>query len=420
MDNKISDIIKQEPHPGFIRKNLKWALALGVLAAALWAMGIFSTNGKETVTYKSQPITRGDLTITVTATGTLEPLNKVDVGTEVSGTIRSVLADFNDHVEAGQPLVRLDTDKLDAQVMSARASLESAEARVLEAQATELQAADALARALKLHNQSEGRLPAQKDIDDARASAKRAEASVAMARAQVSEARASLKVNETTLTKATIRAPISGVVLTRNIEPGQTVAASLQSPVLFTLAQDLARMELQVDVDEADVGKLKPGQEATFTVDAYPEQKFKATVKEVRLSPQRVEGVVTYRTLLSVDNSSMLLRPGMTATATVTIETLKGILLAPSAALRYSPTLINAEAKDDGGLMAKLMPWGQRRARPNNQNGKKEKVLWVLKDNAPVAIKITTGASSGALVEVRGDGLNEGLAVIVDEQRAAK
>ena len=299
-ESDISQTLGIDQAPGH-RKHLRRWLLLALLAIAGLTMAAVTWKRLEksnSIHYQTQKVQRGNLTVTVTATGTLEPTNQVDVGSEVSGTIETVEVDYNDQVKVGQVLARLDTDKLAAEVLQSKAALESARARVLEAQATVKEMRSELTRLNQVRELSNNKVPSQRDLDAAEAALERAQADEASAKAQVSEAQAALDFNETDLSKAVIHSPINGVVLTRSVEPGQTVAASLQAPVLFTLAEDLTQMELHVDVDEADVGQVQEGQEASFTVDAYPDRIFPARIRQVRYGAQTVDGVVTYETVL--------------------------------------------------------------------------------------------------------------------------
>jgi HlyD family secretion protein len=243
------------------------------------------------IQYVTHEVRRGNLTVTVTATGVLEPLTQVNVGTEISGIVDRVAVDYNDHVRVGQVLATINTDRLDAQARQARASLESANAEVLAAEATLEDAERAASRARELFARQ---LVARSDHDTAETALKKAGAAQASARARVAQAEASLNAIAADLRKATIRSPIDGIVLDRQVDPGQTVAASFQTPVLFTLARDLSRMTLNVNVDEADIGRVRAGQGAAFTVDAYPARTFTSQVVDVRSTPKTVSGVVTY------------------------------------------------------------------------------------------------------------------------------
>ena len=405
---------------GARRKRLKrwlgWSalVLITVIAVIVFSMG----NSADTVRYKTKEVERGDLTITVTATGNLEPTNKVDVGTEVSGTIKTVEADYNDRVKVGQVLARLDTSKLEAQVLQARGALESARAKVIKAKARVKETEAELARLQRVLKLSGGKVPSQSDLDAAVAAFQTAQAEEAVAKAAVSEAQASLKLHETNLSKAVILSPINGIVLVRNVEPGQTVAASWQTPVLFTLAEDLKKMELRVDVDEADVGQVRAGQNAVFTVDAYPDRTFEARVTEVRFASKTVEGVVTYETLLAVDNSDLSLRPGMTATADITVKHVEDALLVPNAALRFTPAEHSPKlAKKRRGLLGALLPSPPRRLKQAKQKkspgNKRQKRVWRLLDGELAPITITVGATDGRRTEVVAGDIEQGVRLVV-------
>jgi len=407
----IHDLLNVGHHsPG--RQRLRW---LGAALVALLLAGgalLWILPGEESaVRYETAEVQRGDLTVTVTATGTLEPVNQVDVGSELSGIIETVEVDFNDKVERGQVLARLDTDRLQAQVLESRAALQSNEAKVTEAQATVLETRLAFERCEKL---AERQLCTTGDLDAARAAHARAKAAAASARALVAEARATLDGKETELAKTEIRSPIDGLVLLRQIEPGQTVAASLQAPILFTLAEDLAQMELHVAVDEADVGLIGEGQTAEFSVDAWPERSFPASITQVRFAPRTVEGVVTYETVLAVDNSDLALRPGMTATAVITVQELRDALLVPNAALRFTPPQRATEQRSGGGVFGMIFPrppHGTRRSNTERNGGPK---VWVLRDGEPEAVPVKTGASDGKFTELQSGDLQPGEPVVVD------
>ena len=267
-------------------------------------------------------------------------------------------------------------------------------------------------------NSAAARCPSQSDLDSAAATLARAKADEASAQASVSQAQATLDVTRTDLAKAVICSPINGIVLKRSVEPGQTVAATFQAPVLFTLAEDLAQMELQVDVDEADVGQVRAGQEAAFTVDAYPDRTFPARITQVRFGSQTVEGVVTYKTVLKVDNSGLSLRPGMTATAVITVSKKDNALLVPNTALRFAPPAsATAGPARGGGLVGMLLPRppgaGKTQAEDPDSKSKEQRV-WVLRDGRLAAVAITKGATDGASTEVAAGALEPGMALAVE------
>ncbi|MCJ7830403.1 MAG: efflux RND transporter periplasmic adaptor subunit, partial [Desulfobacterales bacterium] len=361
---------------------------------------------------------------TVSATGTLQPTNQVAVGSELSGIIRAVEVDYNNTVKVGQPLARLDTSKLEAQVLQAKATLETAQAKVLQARATVREASSNLERLKKVRELSKNKVGSQYDLDAAEAALERARAEEAGAKAAVAQAKAALQISQTDLSKAVIRSPINGIVLTRSVDPGQTVASSLQAPVLFTLAEDLTRMELQVDVDEADVGQVQEGQEATFTVDAYPDRTFQARITQVRYGARTVDGVVTYQTVLKVDNSGLLLRPGMTATADITVKKIENTVLVPNAALRFTPPAkARGTAAGRGGVMRMLMPRPPRPQASGNRseqaNGKAKRLrVWALRDGQLVAVPIAIGATDGTMTQVTDGAVEPGMALVVDSVSA--
>ncbi len=419
-DSTVEQTLGLESPAGRKKRLVVWA-AVGAVAAGIIivALLLLSKKGNGKVQYVFQKAERGDLTVQVTATGAIEPINQVDIGVEVSGTIERVQVDFNDHVKAGQVLAELDTSKLNAQVLQASAAVKSARAKVLRARADIKLAESKLAQLQKARELTGGKVPSQQEIDAGEAALAVARADEESALAEVSRAEADLAFNETNLSKAIIRSPISGIVLARHVEPGQTVAASLQTPVLFTIAQDLTRMELHVDVDEADFGKIGKGQEATFTVDAYPDRIFQAKVTEVRYSPKEVQGVVTYETLLNVDNPDLSLIPGMTATAEIIVKEVTGALLIPNAALRFSPPPASMEEKKTNtGLLGALLPRRPRR-KPSREGSDErwksnQRVVWILEDKKPVQVPITIGDTDGIVTEVLTGEIKEGLPLITE------
>lgn len=392
---------------------------LGVAVVAVTAAGLYiwSGSGSPVVQrFQTAPVQHGDLTVFVAATGNLEPTNQVEIGTELSGTVRTVAVDFNDSVRVGQVLATLDTDRLDAQVAHDEAALALASAQVREAQATVTEAKRQLTRIRELAGQS---LISEQELDSARAVLERAEAAESKAAAQVLEAEATLDADRANLAKAVIRSPIDGIVLNRSIEPGVTVAASLQAPVLFTLAESLEQMELHVDVDEADIGRVTVGQEATFTVDAYPDRRFSARITEVHFASSTVDGVVTYEAILDVENPETLLRPGMTATADVVVARVDDTLLVPNAALRFTPPTSRESRSDQrGGLLTSLLPRPGRgtgssttRAAPSVETGQS---VWVLRDGRPTAIALETGPTDGTMTAVTAGDIAPEALVLVD------
>lgn len=398
---------------------LKWAvLAVVIIAAAYFTF--FRGGGKE-VTYTTQDVVTGDLTVTVTATGNLEPRNQVEIGSELSGTIAQVHVDVNDEVKAGQVLAVLDTTRLKAQVLQAQSSLSSAEARVLQADASAKEARANFARLEKVRELSGNKLPSQQDMDVAEAAVARADGELAAAKAAVAQARASLETVRTDLSKTDIRSPINGVILVRSVEPGQTVAASLQAPVLFIMAEDLKKMELHVSVDEADVGSVNLGQQATFTVDAYPNRRFSAHITKVHFASSNTKssassssnssqasatstGVVTYETMLEVDNPELLLRPGMTATAEIVTTNIEDAVLVPNAALRFSPEVANPTAgPQPRGPLSALMPrmrMGPRGGQQQQGQGRRMGRAYVLEDGKPALVMFRAGATDGRMTQV--------------------
>lgn len=396
------------------------------LAALLVAVLLFSVLGgkPQPVKYVTEPAQRGNLVVTVSATGTLEPLKKVDVGIEVSGTIKSVDVDYNATVKVGQVLAQLDTTRLDAQAQQNEAALTAARAKILQAQASVQEAEAQLGRLDHVRELSGGKMPSQNELDTAKANLARYKADEASAKASVAQAQAALDVVRTDITKAVIKSPINGVVLKRAVEPGQTVAATFQAPTLFTLAEDLTQMELQVDVDEADVGQVKDGQDATFTVDAYPDRTFPARITQVRYGSHTVEGVVTYKTVLKVDNSSLALRPGMTATAVITVNQRDNVVLVPNAAMRYLPaTTTSTGTSRSGGLVGMLLP------RPPGMNDNKiddpdtkskEQRVWTIRDGQLAALSFTKGLSDGLHTEVASGPIESGMELVTDEASASR
>ncbi len=397
----------------------KTLLRAGAVIVALLLLGwlVYPSSGNTSTRYLTEEAAKGDLAVTVSATGNLYPTNQVDVGSELSGIVESVLVDENDRVKRGQVLARLDLSRLNDQVTKSSAAVLSAEAQVAQMQATVKESSVNLARLRQVAELSGGKVPSKNELDAAEAAMLRARANEANARAAAAQAAATLRSDRTNLAKASIRSPIDGIVLQRQIEPGQTVAASLQAPVLFTLAEDLETMELQVNVDEADVSQVKIGQMASFTVDAWPGRKYPAEIMRVGFGAQTTEGVVTYKTILKVSNRDLSLRPGMTATADISTANRQGVLLVPNAALRFTPPV--AQAQQKGSFLSNLMPRPPAQPRQAKVAGADaSKKVWVLQNKQPLAIEVSTGLSNGRYTEILGGALQPGMAVITGTQKA--
>lgn len=408
--------------PGSAKKTRYVLIAL--TAVILLAGGIWISRARaaknQGPTYATEAVRRGDLGLTITATGNLEPTNEVTVGSELSGTILEVYVDINDRVTKGQPLAKLDTTKVAQQAESSRAALKSAQASVAQAEATVKETAATLTRQQELRRISGGKLPAQSDLDAAEAAATRAQANLLSAQAAVAQAEAQLRINENDLGKAIIKSPIDGIVLTRSVEPGQTVAASLNAPELFVLAENLEHMKLKVTVAEADIGRVTAGLNSSFTVDAWPNRAYRASVSRVAYGSTTTNNVVTYGTDLEVSNDDLSLRPGMTATADIKVAEAKGVLLVPAAALRFDPaTAAPAQAAAQKTFVQSLTPMPPRRQGSNKGDANAEKLpigtgrLWVLRDGQPQAVSVKLGLTDGRYTEVSGDGLTEGAPVIL-------
>jgi HlyD family secretion protein len=403
---------------GLVQKLVLLVLVLGAGGALVWQRVVRGEDpGPRYVTAEAK---LGQLRETVTATGKFKGLDSVDVGAQISGRIANVLVDFNDQVKAGQTLAEIDPAQLQSRVDQSRAQVSAADSSVRLAKATLVQSKAAYARSKEM---AEKGLISSKELEAAEADAERAEAQVASSQSQAILSRASLKDAETSLSWTTIKAPMDGVILARLVEPGQTVAASLQSPVLFTVARDLTQLQLYVDVDEADIGKLREGQSATFTVGAWPARKFDSKVVSVHNLPTAGQTVVTYQAVLSVDNKDMMLRPGMTATASIVTNDRSNVLLVPDAALRYAPP---APAKDKPAA-SPLLPMSPPRMGGARRPGNAPKgeamnaaqgVVYLLENGAPKRQVVEIGGSDGQFTEIASGALKPGSLVITDQEQA--
>lgn len=316
-----------------LRRTILLLVAVATMLAGTWYWKAHVADAG-TGRYRTVPVERGDIRVAISATGTLEAISTVDVGSQVSGQVTQVLVDFNDRVHKGEVLARLDPSTYQAQIAQGAAATASARASLASAQATLRNADLDFARKAQL---AQRQLVARSDADQAAAARGQARAQVDVARAQIAQQQASTRTAELGLQRTVIRSPVDGVVLTRTIEPGQTVAASLQAPVLFQLAEDLSQMQIILAIDEADIGQVKAGQAVLFNVDAFPGRQFRGKVQQVRLAATNVSNVITYPAVVSVDNSSRVLLPGMTANAEIQISHRDNVLRVPNAALRFKP-----------------------------------------------------------------------------------
>ncbi|MDR1450736.1 MAG: efflux RND transporter periplasmic adaptor subunit [Helicobacteraceae bacterium] len=382
-----------------------------LILAAIAVRFIFFNGGDVQPQFVASPIKRQDLKVTVQATGNLEPLRTVTVGIEVSGTLREVLADYNEPVKAGQALARLDTVKLESSLNSSRAQLKVARANLLSNEAAAKEAKLQLNRLRQVFESTNGAYPSQKEMDSAQAVFDRANASLSASEAQLEQAKAEVSTGEENLRKAVAVSPIDGIVLTREVDAGQTVAASMQTPTLFTIAEDLKKMQVIVAVDEADVGEVKDGQLVTFRVNAYPNREFNGSVSQVRLGSQITSGVVTYNAVVLVDNSEGLLRPGMTAQASIVTKHAIGALVVPNAAFRFTPPAPPRNANMFAGNRPNARPQGDR------LQGDR---IFVLENGAPRMARVKRGDTDGAFTVVEGEGIDENSLVITSMRQTAQ
>lgn len=431
--DNLDDFLGVKPEKPW-KKWIKWGVSgVGLLLLLLLLSRCFA--GEDQPNYSTREVRRGDLTVTVSATGNLKPINQVDVGSEQSGKITQVYVDVNDRVTKGQRLAELDTRRLKDAVTQNRSQVASAEASVAQANAAAALAKATLDRQLNVFQLSGGRVPAKTELDSARATYAQAQAQVRSAQAQIAVAQAQLSSAQTNLDIAQIISPVTGVVLSRSIEPGQTVAASFNAPVLFTIAEDLQQMEVEVAVDEADVGQVANGQDASFTVDAFPGRTFPARVNRVNVGSNAsttsssssttaaatTNTVVAYTAVLSVNNSDETLRPGMTATADIVAKQLKDVLLVPNAALRFKP---DAGSKSGGGITSQLVARPRRGNRATQQvnfgAGSSQTVYVVGEDGKPQAVNVVVGDSDGTRTVIQSGNLKEGARVITGQLAAGQ
>lgn len=424
----VDEFLGTKPRPRWRRWMKYWLPGLILLVLAITIARCSADKPKPD--YIAEAVTQESLSLSVTATGNLRPTNQVEVGAEVTGPIDSVLVDVNDRVTKGQVIAVINTEIIDQQIAQSRANLNAARAALAQAQATLDIDTVQLSRLEEVRRISGGRVPSQIELERAEAAVDRDKAAVASAKANIEAADASLKGNLTTRTRAVIRAPVTGVVLARRIEPGQTVVASFNTVTLFVIAEDLSEMQLRVSIDEADVGQVKAGQKASFTVDAYPGRRFPATLERVDLASRNtVEGqsgssgstgggsVVSYEARLEVQNPDGLLRPGMTATATIATQSTGKTLLVPNAALRFRP---DTEEESGGGVFQPQIGLEREKQQATIGAGSRQQVQVLQADGTLKAVEVVTGRSDGRRTAVTSKELKAGMKVVTGIKAAGK
>jgi len=390
------------------RKHIGWLVALGVVAAALWFFfGRAPAPESEAARFETATVDRGRIVAKVTATGTLSALVTVQVGSQVSGRVQTLNVDFNDAVKKGQVIATVDPRVFEAQIDQARANDLAAHGNLARARAQASEAERQLVRVASLAAQ---KLVSEADLDAARAAAEVARATARATEGQVAQTAAAVRQAKLNLDYTTILSPIDGIVVSRAVDVGQTVAASFQAPVLFTLAEDLRKMQVNTSVAEADVGKLRPGMASSFIVDAYPGKRFKGVVRQIRNAPQTVQNVVTYDAVIDVDNPELELRPGMTANVTFTVAEREGVLRLPNAALRFRapPEMLegeqNGRRRGRGGAGGAAEAGGPQPATqappPIADDEPGRRTVWLLKDDKPTQVRVRPGLTDGLFTEL--------------------
>lgn len=382
-------------------------LLIGVAIASAAAAAGYTYLKKEdgASPYRTAKVERGTIVDAITATGNINAVTTVSVGSQVSGTLQQIFVDFNSRVRKGQVIALIDPRLLDAAVVQARAGVENAKASLERAQVAVIDTERTYRRNLELVKDG---FVAQADVDFSQTAWEQALAQKRSAEAALRQAEGSLRVAETNLEYATIRSPVDGIVISRNVDVGQTVAASFQTPTLFSIAQDLTKMQVDTNVDESDIGRAAVGQTATFTVDAWPEKTFRGTVTQVRNSPIVTQNVVTYNVVVRVDNRDLLLKPGMTANVSIEVKKFENVLKIPNAALRYRPAVKGSEG--DGG--------GKPKETARDAGG--ARVYLLRKDGKPVLVKIRTGVSNGTHTLLEAGDLKEGDVLVTGEAQGKK
>ena len=394
---------------------MKKAVIISVIIAIAAGISWYMLKGKKpAITYKTAKIEKGAIVSTVTATGNLSAVTTVQVGTQVSGTIQKLYVDYNSRVKKGQTIAEIDPSLFNASVEQAQGNALNAEANLQKAKVTLADAERTLARNKKLL--ADG-IISQGDYDVSETAQQSAKAALKAAEGSVAQTKGSLLQARTNLRYSVIRSPVDGVVISRAVDVGQTVAASFQTPTLFTIAQDLTKMQIEVSVDEADISRVKLAQKASFTVDAYPEQTFNGKVVQVRSAPVITQNVVTYVVVVNVDNADLKLKPGMTANVAIEVGRKDDVVKLPPAALRFKPKAVGDEPKSAGGSG---QPGGMGKAGGPGKSGRKDKgqQVFVLKEGKPVSVPVKTGIANSTAYEMIEGALKEGDEVIVEQQGA--
>jgi HlyD family secretion protein len=392
----------------------KIALLVVVVLATLGGAGYFYLKKPAKPEFKTLKVERGSLVSTVSATGTLNAVVTVQVGTQVSGTVAQLFVDFNSQVKKGQAIAQIDPALFNSAVDQARGNALNAEANLAKAKVTLVDSKRTLSRNQQLLQQG---IIAQSDLDAAQTAYESALAGIKAGEASVLQTRGALRQAETNLKYSTIKSPVDGIVVSRNVDVGQTVAASFQTPTLFTIAQDLTKMQIDTSVDESDISRIAVGQQATFTVDAYPEQQFTGRVIQIRNAPVTTQNVVTYVTVIGVDNKELKLKPGMTANVAVQTQKKDDVLKIPSAALRFKPKPGKDEkpARSAAGSTPATKPAVPATVKGDARKAPLQKVYRLDPQGMPLAVPVATGISDGSFVELSSGDLKENDELIVEQ-----
>jgi HlyD family secretion protein len=393
----------------------KYIIMGGIVLLIAGLAGFLLYNRKPEISYKTAKIERGTVVSTVAATGNLSAVTTVQVGTQVSGTIQKLYVDYNSRVKKGQAIAEIDPSLFNASVEQSQGNFLNAEANLQKARIT-------LTDAERTYNRNKKMLAdgivSQGDFDSADTAWQSARAAVKAAEGSVAQTRGALMQSRTNLRYSIIRSPVDGVIISRAIDVGQTVAASFQTPTLFTIAQDLTKMQIEVSVDEADISRIALGQNTTFTVDSYPEQSFKGKVVQIRSAPIINQNLVTYIVVVNVDNSDLKLKPGMTANVSVEVARKEGVLKLPPSALRFKPKSKAEEPKEKrqaGGAVAGAGREAGAGGKPGGRKGAGERQVYILKENKPVAVTVKTGIANNNAIELVESTLKEGDEVITEQ-----